>query len=316
MRDPDAAVRDPQVIARGETVRLTHPKYGDVGDVYGSGMPIRFSGSFVGFDQMAPAVGQHNEAIYRELLGIPRKKCRVGKQEGDLMRRRIRLLCLAVFTVWLSAAASAQPASVDGRLPSGAAWKIDMPGEWNGALLLFSHGYGGGPQAAIRTATNDDVRDRLLKLGYALAASSYSQTGWSVESAFQDQVALLAEFERRFQKPKRTIAWGTSMGGLVTLGLVQNNPDKFAGGVCLCASVGGSVGMLNLQLDGAFVVRTLLAPDSDIPLVHLTDEAAVNARLKAILDKAAATPKALRASLRRGRGASRTMGNERARGGA
>jgi crotonobetainyl-CoA:carnitine CoA-transferase CaiB-like acyl-CoA transferase len=74
VRTPEAAFRDPRVLARGETVRLSHPKYGDVGDVFGMGMPIRFSGSKAGFDQSAPAVGQHNEEIYGGLLGYTAEK--------------------------------------------------------------------------------------------------------------------------------------------------------------------------------------------------------------------------------------------------
>lgn len=69
VRDPNDAVRDPRVIARRETVRLSHPKYGDVDDVYGMGMPIKFSEAAAGFDQPAPELGEHNQAVYGELLG-------------------------------------------------------------------------------------------------------------------------------------------------------------------------------------------------------------------------------------------------------
>ena len=74
VRYPEAAFRDPRVIARGETVRLEHPKFGDVGEVFGMGLPIRFSDSRVGFDQPAPSVGQHNDAIYSQLLGYSDEK--------------------------------------------------------------------------------------------------------------------------------------------------------------------------------------------------------------------------------------------------
>jgi crotonobetainyl-CoA:carnitine CoA-transferase CaiB-like acyl-CoA transferase len=76
VRTPDEAVRDPQVLARGETVKLSHPKYGEVADVYGMGLPIRFSGARVGFDQDAPGVGEHNEAVYGGLLGYSAEKLR------------------------------------------------------------------------------------------------------------------------------------------------------------------------------------------------------------------------------------------------
>ena len=69
VRNTDQAVRDPRVVARGETVKLSHPQYGEVDDVYGMGMPLKFSDAEVGFDQPPPAVGEHNEAIYGALLG-------------------------------------------------------------------------------------------------------------------------------------------------------------------------------------------------------------------------------------------------------
>ncbi len=69
VRDPATAARDPRVIRRGETVPLTHPKYGAVEDVYGMGMPIKFSGSSVGFDQPPPELGEHNDIVYGQILG-------------------------------------------------------------------------------------------------------------------------------------------------------------------------------------------------------------------------------------------------------
>jgi CoA:oxalate CoA-transferase len=74
VRDPQAATRDPRVVRRGETVPLFHPKYGAVEDVYGMGMPIRFSGSDVGFDQPPPALGEHNDKVYGQILNYSSEK--------------------------------------------------------------------------------------------------------------------------------------------------------------------------------------------------------------------------------------------------
>lgn len=68
VRSPAAAVRDSRVVARGETVRLRHPAAPEA-DVYGPGVPIVFSNSSIGFDQPPPGVGEHNEEIYRGMLG-------------------------------------------------------------------------------------------------------------------------------------------------------------------------------------------------------------------------------------------------------
>jgi crotonobetainyl-CoA:carnitine CoA-transferase CaiB-like acyl-CoA transferase len=69
VRNPYEATRDSRVVKRGETVPLSHPKYGMVEDVYGMGMPIRFSGSTAGFDQPPPALGEHNDLVYGQILG-------------------------------------------------------------------------------------------------------------------------------------------------------------------------------------------------------------------------------------------------------
>ena len=69
VRNPQDAVRDPRVLNRAETVPLAHPKYGMVEDVYGMGMPIKFSHAQAGFDQPPPALGEHNAAVYGGLLG-------------------------------------------------------------------------------------------------------------------------------------------------------------------------------------------------------------------------------------------------------
>ena len=82
VRNPDEAVRDPRVLARGETVRLEHPKYGVVDEVYGMGIPIRFSNATAGFDQPAPALGEHNEAVYGGILGYSAEQLSRLKSDG------------------------------------------------------------------------------------------------------------------------------------------------------------------------------------------------------------------------------------------
>jgi CoA:oxalate CoA-transferase len=76
VRDPKKAVRDPGVLARQETVPLSHPQYGRVAadDIYAMGLPIQFSESKAGFDQPPPALGEHNEAVYGGILGYSRER--------------------------------------------------------------------------------------------------------------------------------------------------------------------------------------------------------------------------------------------------
>lgn len=70
VRDPGEAARDPRLLMRGETEPIEHPTYGAVGDIIVGGLPIRMTGSFAGFDQPAPWLGQHNGDVYGQWLGL------------------------------------------------------------------------------------------------------------------------------------------------------------------------------------------------------------------------------------------------------
>jgi crotonobetainyl-CoA:carnitine CoA-transferase CaiB-like acyl-CoA transferase len=82
VREPQVAVSDPRVIARGETVKLAHPKYGVVDEVYGTGLPISFSAATAGFDRPPPELGEHNEVVYRQILGYSPAQIQEFRKEG------------------------------------------------------------------------------------------------------------------------------------------------------------------------------------------------------------------------------------------
>jgi pimeloyl-ACP methyl ester carboxylesterase len=156
-----------------------------------------------------------------------------------------------------------------------AAYRIEVPASWNGTLFLYSHGYAapGGPNP-VSAAPGVDATAWLLGHGYAIAGSSYSSTGWALEDAFKDQIALLDLFSSQVGTPKRVIAWGHSLGGIITAGLIQLYPDRFAGAIPMCGVLAGGMATWNTELDGAYVFKTLLAPQSALQLVNVTDPAA------------------------------------------
>jgi putative CocE/NonD family hydrolase len=178
--------------------------------------------------------------------------------------------------------------SFQGQLSSGAAWSAQVPEKWNGTLLLFSHGY--SPVARAPELAPPKVKEALLAEGYALAASAYSSTGWALAEAVPDQIATLDAFAQKFGKPRRTIAWGASMGGLVSVALAEKYPQRIDAALPSCGSIAGSIAMMNEALDGAFAFKVLLAPDSDIKLVHIDDDPINAARVEAALASAVKTP--------------------------
>ena len=173
----------------------------------------------------------------------------------------------------------------------GANYTIAVPSNWNGTLVLYSHGYVFANQPLLNPAPDAGdalTGQALLQQGYALAGSSYSQNGWALQQAFHDQVALLDFFTTTCGQPTRTIAWGHSLGGIITAGLIQLNPDRFSGALPMCGVLAGGVGTWNQGLDGAFAFNVLLA-GSALSIVHITDPAGSFNQAKAILTSAQGT---------------------------
>jgi pimeloyl-ACP methyl ester carboxylesterase len=178
-----------------------------------------------------------------------------------------------------SPAASAQtgPKTFTGALPDGATYLIEVPANWNKTLFLYSHGYV-EPGAANPAADVGDPATRVFMLssGYALAGSSYASTGWAIQQAIPDQIAVLDIFRQTVGHPKRTIAWGHSLGGMVTAGLIQQHPERFDAALPMCGVVSGGVATWNTALDSAFAFKTLLAPGSGLQVVNITTNPVTN----------------------------------------
>jgi pimeloyl-ACP methyl ester carboxylesterase len=169
---------------------------------------------------------------------------------------------------------SPQPTVLAGSI-GGASYRIVVPVEWNRTLFLYSHGYvaPGSTNPAV-AAPGAEATSWLLDHHYAIAGSSYSSTGWALEDAFRDQIALLDLFDQRIAKPARVIAWGHSLGGIITAGLVQLYPDRFAGAIPMCGVLSGGVASWNTGLDSAYAFRTLVAAKTTLQITGITDPVA------------------------------------------
>lgn len=176
----------------------------------------------------------------------------------------------------------------EGSLPSGSTYRTGMPPSWNGTLLLLARPIpqdpsepGWGPDGPFVAA--------LLDEGYAVTGS-VNTVFWPLERSFADHEPLLDAFEREVGRPERTIAAGTSIGGIMTAGLVQVAPGRFSGALPLCGNLSGAVATHNRELDIAYTVKTLLAADSPLEVVNIRDPGA-NLRLaNTVLEQAQAQP--------------------------
>ena len=161
---------------------------------------------------------------------------------------------------------------VTGTLPDGGTWVADLPAQWNGTLLLYSHGF--GPLTAA-DAPDPATSAALLARGYALAGSSYDPNGseWALDSAVRDQFQTLQTVEQTVLPgpPQQVIAVGTSMGGLVSALEAQDGAGRINGALTTCGIVAGAINLNNYQLDGEYALAQLLLPGQQVQLVRFAD---------------------------------------------
>src|SRR5579871_2647345 len=204
---------------------------------------------------------------------------------------RISLIfAVTLLVLVFSASAFAAVTTQTGTLPDGATYLIEVPSPWNGTLLLYSHGYVVPGSANPAQDVGDPATGAfLLANGFALAGSSYATTGWAIHEALPDQIAVLDTFDHMVGKPTRTIAWGHSLGGIITAGLIQRFPRRFDAALPMCGVLAGGVGVWNQGLDGSFAFNTLVAGGA-LQVVNITNPGANLTLAEGILAAAQATP--------------------------
>jgi len=160
----------------------------------------------------------------------------------------IALLCVALGCSAQEAGsvaqATKQSAAVETGMLDGAAYRIDIPANWNHGLVVYFHGYAVTP---VQLPARDPIAPQLrqfLDRGYAVAQSAYSSTGWAVEQAIADGERLRVQFGAKHGKPRETYVAGMSMGGTLTVMSLESAPDTYAGGLSLCGAIERSDSLL------------------------------------------------------------------------
>jgi len=121
---------------------------------------------------------------------------------------------------------------------------MQVPANFNGTLVLYSHGYrpnvpipAGIPGYGGYTVTNTpqpgplvggkdtSVIAYLLGNGYAVAGSGFARQGWNADSAIATDAELIDVFKTQYPTTKHVVAWGESLGGYITQGLAEKYPN-------------------------------------------------------------------------------------------
>ena len=179
--------------------------------------------------------------------------------------KKVRILSLlsvaAIATTVLVAAptvANATPAC-DGKSPiqtcvgvtsDGAPYAMQVPANFNGTVALYSHGYrfnvdipAGIPLVGGYKVTNTPepvpggnaaVAQYFFSQGVAIVGSGFARQGWNPDSAIKTNVELIGTFKKQFPKTNKVVAWGASLGGVITQGLAEKYPNLIDAAAPLC----------------------------------------------------------------------------------
>jgi hypothetical protein len=133
---------------------------------------------------------------------------------------------------------------------NGAAYRVEVPQDWNGQLVMYAHGYAG--EGANLLVQNPSIRRYLIQNRYAWAASSYSKNFYDVRAGVEDTNALAQAFTqiaaqngRALSAPEKVFITGHSMGGHIAAAAVEAetqasaiNKFRYHGAVPMCGVLG------------------------------------------------------------------------------
>jgi pimeloyl-ACP methyl ester carboxylesterase len=177
----------------------------------------------------------------------------------------------------------------------GAGYRIEVPAEWNGDLVMWAHGFRGTDTRLFFNLEEVPFREWLLENGYAWAASTYSKNDYNVGTAVEDTHRLAKFFKHEHDKPDRTYIAGASMGGHITAASIEQHRSFYDGAMPVCGVL-GDYELFDFFLDFNVTAQQLALGSSQFPVAE--DYAVSTApTIKAALELAPGTwPVALNAT--------------------
>ena len=133
-------------------------------------------------------------------------------------------------------------ASAEWGVIEGAGYRIEIPDNWSGDLVLWAHGFSGlneagdGPSEELSFEMPD--RELLLATGAAWATSTYRASGYVPGLGVDDLLLVKDRAAELYGAPRRTFCVGGSMGGATAQLMAQEFPDEIAGAVAFCGALG------------------------------------------------------------------------------
>ena len=145
---------------------------------------------------------------------------------------------------------------------AGAGYRIEVPENWNGDLVVWAHGFRG--DGLELTVDNHPLREFLIASGYAWAASSYSKNDYDVAVGVKDTHKLTQLFNGIVGAPGTVYLTGASMGGHVTAVAIEQYPNTYDGAMPICGVL-GDYELFDFFLDYNVVAASLAGVDMTFP---------------------------------------------------
>jgi pimeloyl-ACP methyl ester carboxylesterase len=125
-----------------------------------------------------------------------------------------------------------------------------VPANFNGMVALYSHGYrynidipAGIPIVGGYKITNTPepipggnptVANYFLSQGMAVMGSGFSRQGWNLDAAVATNAELIDTFKKQFPATTKVVAWGSSLGGIITQTLAEKYPNLVSAVAPMC----------------------------------------------------------------------------------
>lgn len=146
---------------------------------------------------------------------------------------------------------------------SGAGYRIEVPDDWNGDLVMWAHGFRG--TGLDLTVDNHPLHEYLIENGFAWAASSYSRNDYDIQVGVQDTHALVERFNGVVGSPDKVYVTGASMGGHITAVSIEQNRATYDAALPVCGVLGDH-DLLDYFLDFNVAAPELGTGSSTFPL--------------------------------------------------
>ena len=179
-----------------------------------------------------------------------------------ILRRLGLMLALIAGIAPLRAQAPTPANRIETGAINSAPFYIEIPAQWSKGLVMYSHGYtiAGNRPPAPDSERMKAFRNVFLARGFAFAASDYRVQGWAVKEAIEDTEALRRYFVSKYGAPSETYITGHSMGGHITMAIIERYPDAYQGAMPMCGPLGAAVDFLSNGVFDMLVTFEALFP--------------------------------------------------------